>query len=66
MPSGTPVQIRLDDTEREALDRYRREQNNPPTRARALRGLIRDAFGLGISSLGANGEANPSQVGTGT
>jgi hypothetical protein len=39
-----PVQIRLQDAEREALDQYRRSQTNPPSRARAalelmLRGL---------------------------
>jgi hypothetical protein len=41
MPQGTPVQVRLPDEERDALDRYRREQLNPPSRARAARQLIR-------------------------
>jgi hypothetical protein len=44
MPTGTPIQIRLQDEEREALDQYRRQQSNPPSRASAARELIR--YGL--------------------
>jgi hypothetical protein len=39
------VQIRLHDEEREALDRYRREQVNPPSRPQAVRELLRRALG---------------------
>lgn len=44
MSSGTPVQVRLPDSERDALDRYRRRQLNPPSRARAARDLISRAL----------------------
>lgn len=44
MPAGTPVQVRLPEEEREALDTYRREQHNPPSRAQALRDLARRAL----------------------
>ncbi len=44
MPAGTPVQVRLQDDERDALDRYRREHVNPPSRAAAARELIREAL----------------------
>jgi hypothetical protein len=40
MPAATPVQVRLFDEERNALDKYRREHLNPPSRARAARQLI--------------------------
>jgi len=36
----TPVQVRFDPAEREALDNYRRQQPNPPSRAQAARDLI--------------------------
>jgi len=49
MPAGTPVQVRLQDEEREALDSYRREQPNPPSRAAAARELIRYALNHGAS-----------------
>ena len=39
MPAGTPVQVRFPDEELSALDRYRREQRNPPSRAQAIREL---------------------------
>jgi hypothetical protein len=39
------VQIRLHDEEREALDRYRREQLNPPSRPQAVREVLRRALG---------------------
>jgi hypothetical protein len=39
MAAGTPVQVRLRDDELSALDRYRREKLNPPSRSRALREL---------------------------
>lgn len=44
MLSVTPVQVRLPDEERNALDNYRREQQNPSSRARAARELIRRAL----------------------
>jgi hypothetical protein len=44
MPVGTAVQVRLQDEERDALDRYRREFCNPPTRGQAARELIRRAL----------------------
>jgi len=44
LPAGTPVQVRLPDEEREALDTYRREQRDPPSRAQALRDLARRAL----------------------
>ena len=44
MAANTPVQVRLADDERDALDRYRREKSNPPSRAQAARELIRLAL----------------------
>jgi hypothetical protein len=44
MPAGTPVQVRLQDPERDALDQYRREFCNPPSRGQAARELIRRAL----------------------
>jgi hypothetical protein len=44
MPAGTPVQVRLQDDERDALDQYRREFLNPPSRGQAARDLIRRAL----------------------
>jgi hypothetical protein len=41
MPAGTPVQVRFPDEELSALDSYRREQRNPPSRAQAIRELTR-------------------------
>jgi hypothetical protein len=50
MPAGTPVQVRLPDEELSALDRYRREKLNPPSRSRALRELAHIVlFGSAIS-----------------
>jgi hypothetical protein len=40
MSDLTLVQIRFQDAEREALDSYRRQQSNPPSRAQAARELI--------------------------
>jgi metal-responsive CopG/Arc/MetJ family transcriptional regulator len=40
MPANTPVQVRFPGEELDALDRYRREQRNPPSRAQAIRELI--------------------------
>lgn len=39
MAAGHPVQVRLSDDERNALDSYRRRKLNPPSRAQALREL---------------------------
>jgi hypothetical protein len=44
MPAGVPVQVRLADDEISALDNYRREKLNPPSRSRALRELARQAL----------------------
>jgi hypothetical protein len=44
MVAGTPVQVRLQDDELSALDRYRREKLNPPSRSRALRELAHIAL----------------------
>ena len=44
MPIGTPVQVRFSDDERDALDNYRREKPNPPSRAQAAKELIRRAL----------------------
>lgn len=44
MSAGTPIQVRLPNEELDTLDRYRREQPNPPTRGRALRELARVAL----------------------
>jgi hypothetical protein len=41
MPAGTPVQLRLQDDELNALDLRRRKQSNPPTRSQELLKLIR-------------------------
>ena len=49
MASGTPVKTYLRDDELSRLDRFRREQKNPPTRGTAIRALIRKA--LSLSSL---------------
>jgi hypothetical protein len=61
MPAGTPVQVRLPDEELSALDRYRREKLNPPSRSRALRELAHIAlFGSAISP--NPGEIEPNQL----
>jgi hypothetical protein len=57
MPVGTPVQVRLQDEERDALDRYRREFFNPPTRGQAARELIRRALSQRSATTGAEGTA---------
>jgi hypothetical protein len=44
MPVGTPIQVRLQDEELQALDGYRREKLNPPSRSRALRELANFAL----------------------
>jgi hypothetical protein len=43
-----PIQVRLPNEECEALDAYRREQRNPPSRAQAARALISRALGSTI------------------
>jgi hypothetical protein len=51
MPAGTPIQVRLQDDELGALDSYRRERLNPPSRGRALRELAHIAlFSSAIST----------------
>jgi hypothetical protein len=44
MPAGTPLQMRLHDEDCDALDEYRRQLRNPPTRAAAARDLFRRAL----------------------
>jgi hypothetical protein len=56
MPAGTPVQVRLPDDELSALDRYRREKANPPSRSRALRELAH------ISLFGSFNSPNPGAI----
>ena len=43
----TPVQVRLEDAEGDALDNYRRQQVNPPSRAQAARELMGRALSKG-------------------
>jgi hypothetical protein len=45
MPAGTPIQVRFPAEELSSLDRYRREQRNPPSRPQALRELVRAGLG---------------------
>ena len=44
MSAGTPIQVRLQKEELDVLDRYRRQQPNPPTRGTALKELARAAL----------------------
>jgi hypothetical protein len=44
MSAITLIQIRFHDAERDALDSYRRQQPNPPSRAQAARELVRRAL----------------------
>jgi hypothetical protein len=44
MAIGTPVQVRLQNEELHALDEFRRQHANPPSRAAAGRELIRRAL----------------------
>jgi hypothetical protein len=63
MPAGVPVQVRLSDGELSALDSYRREKLNPPSRGRALRELAR--MGLqGSETLRHSIAASEREVGT--
>jgi hypothetical protein len=57
MTAGTPVQVRLQDQEREALDQYRREFTNPPSRGQAARELIRRALSERHASDGTEARA---------
>jgi hypothetical protein len=63
MSAGTPIQVRLQKEELDVLDRYRREQPNPPTRGRALKQLARAALrGLTSSHDESNGAAPQSSA----
>ena len=42
--SNIPIQIRMPDKDRAALDEWRRSQANPPTRPEAIRQLLRKAL----------------------
>jgi hypothetical protein len=44
MSNITYVQLRLQDEELAELDRYRRQQSNPPTRPQAALDLVRGAL----------------------
>ena len=44
MGDVTPIQIRVQNDELAAIDAYRRNQSNPPTRPQAARELIRYAL----------------------
>ena len=44
MLAVTPITVRLADEECDALDAYRRGQQNPPSRAAAAREIIRRAL----------------------
>jgi hypothetical protein len=57
MPDVTLVQIRFQDEERDALDSYRRQQLNPPSRAQAARELIRRALSERSGSAGTEAHA---------
>jgi hypothetical protein len=57
MPDVTLVQIRFQDEERDALDCYRRQQVNPPSRAQAARELIRRALSERAGSIGSEARA---------
>jgi hypothetical protein len=57
MPDVTLVQIRFQDEERDALDSYRRQQTNPPSRAQAARDLIRFALDQRDASAGTEARA---------
>jgi hypothetical protein len=62
MLSVTPVQVRLPDEERNALDQYRRAQQNPPSRARAARELICLALASTSSSLNSFRQNSPTNA----
>ena len=61
MSAGKPVQVQLQDDELRALDNYRREQINPPSRADALRQLAR-AGGLGCRNGAPNSDYGADQL----
>jgi hypothetical protein len=60
MSTGTPIQVRLQSEELDALDRYRREKPNPPTRGKALRELARAALRSSTSSHDESDDARAS------
>ena len=57
MPEVTLVQIRFQEDERDALDSYRRQQSNPPSRAQAARELIRCALSERSGRVGSEARA---------
>jgi hypothetical protein len=60
MSAGTPIQVRLQKDELDVLDRYRREQPDPPTRSRALKELARAALRSSTSSHDESDDARAS------
>jgi hypothetical protein len=65
MPAGTPVQVRLQRDELEAIDQRRRNQPNPPTRGSELRKLIRAALFDSTSSRNKDEEAATTRSASG-
>jgi hypothetical protein len=57
MSVRTAVQVRLFPDERDALDRYRREHENPPSRPEAARELLRQKLGLRTVDCGSTASA---------
>lgn len=62
MASGYPLQVRLEKDEVDAIDRYRRTQDNPPSRARAVRELIHLALTKESNGLRAVNEAKGTSL----
>jgi hypothetical protein len=60
MSAGTPIQVRLQNEELDALDRRRRKQPNPPTRGSELRKLIRAVLLGPTSSCDADDDTRAS------
>jgi hypothetical protein len=66
MPAGTPIQVRFPAEELSSLDRYRREQRNPPSRAQAIRGLMRAGLGEVTGPDDRRGEVDHQREGRAT
>jgi hypothetical protein len=64
MSAITLIQIRFHDAERDALDNYRRQQLNPPSRAQAARELIHRALTASNSIEAATEPENRFETGS--